>query len=73
TKSISNQIGHQLGSWLGSYSKAYNKRFNRRGRLFIERVRRIKVTDQKYLCRLIPYIHWNPVHHGFVDFPEDWP
>lgn len=73
TKSISNQIGHQLGSWLGSYSKAYNKRFNRRGRLFIERVRRIKVTDQNYLCRLIPYIHWNPVHHGFVDFPEDWP
>ncbi|MEM8485796.1 MAG: hypothetical protein AAF564_09620 [Bacteroidota bacterium] len=72
SKAISNQIGQQLGNWFNAYARAYNKRFNRRGRLFIERVRRKKVVDDAYMRQLVAYIHWNPVHHGFVAWPEDW-
>ena len=72
TKSISNQIGQQLGNWLNAYAKAYNKKFERRGSLFVERVRRIKVSDEQYFIKLLHYINLNPIHHGFVDDPADW-
>ncbi len=71
-QSISNQVGQQLGNWMNAYAKAYNKKYKRRGSLFVERVRRIKVADERYFSRLLNYIHWNPVHHGFVAQPEEW-
>ena len=72
-KSLTNQIGQQLGNWFNAYAKAYNKRFYRRGRLFFDSVQRKPVYKTDYLQTLIGYIHWNPVYHGFVDSPEDWP
>jgi putative transposase len=31
------------------------------------------IRDEYDLNRHLDYIHWNPVKHGFVDHPEDWP
>ena len=31
------------------------------------------IRDGDDLDRHIDYIHWNPVKHGLVDNPEDWP
>ena len=70
---VSNQIGQQLGNWLNSYAKAYNKKYNRRGRLFVEQIRRKRISNLKYLRTLVTYIHLNPVHHGFTSVPDDWP
>jgi len=67
------RIGQQIGSWLNAYAKAYNRRYQRRGRLFVEGVRRKRVTNERYLYKLVHYIHTNPVHHGFVSDPDDWP
>ncbi|MEO1152066.1 MAG: transposase [Pseudomonadota bacterium] len=31
------------------------------------------IRDHEDLDRHIDYIHWNPVKHGLVDDPDDWP
>ncbi len=31
------------------------------------------ICDEKDLERHFDYIHWNPVKHGYVHRPEDWP
>jgi putative transposase len=31
------------------------------------------IRDEEDLARHIDYIHWNPVKHGLVDDPDDWP
>ncbi len=31
------------------------------------------VRDEDDLSRHINYIHWNPVKHGYVSDPDDWP
>ena len=71
-KNLSNQIGQQLGNWLNAYAKAFNKRYHRRGRLFFDSIQRKLVLNDVYRRTLVHYIHWNPVHHGFVKLPEYW-
>lgn len=61
-----------FSNFLNSYAKAYNKRYNRRGALFLDFLKRKKVQDEKYLLKLLHYIHNNPVHHGFVSQTEKW-
>jgi len=53
-----------FSNFLNSYAKAYNKRYNRRGALFLDFLKRKRVQDEKYLLKLLHYIHNNPVHHG---------
>lgn len=36
-------------------------------------MKRKPITDDTYYTRLIRYVHYNPVHHGFVLHPNDWP
>ena len=65
---------HQYFSNLfNAYSKAFNKRFNRHGSLFERPFKRKLVNDDSYLKNLVLYIHNNPVHHGFVRHPLEYP
>lgn len=61
-----------FSSLLNAYAKASNKRYNRRGALFLDFLKRKKVNDEKYLTKLIHYIHNNPVNHGYVNNVNDW-
>lgn len=70
---LNRAVAHQLGTWLNAYSKAYNRRYGRRGRLFVEGIHRKRVTNERYLYKLVHYIHCNPVHHGFVEDLAQWP
>jgi len=63
----------QFKHFLNSYAQAYNKRFRRKGGLFLHFLRRKEVETFDYFTRLIHYIHWNPVHHGFCPDPGQWP
>jgi len=56
-----------------SYSKAYNKRYGHSGTLFEGNYRATAVENEAYLLHLCRYIHANPVIHGLVDNPADWP
>ena len=52
--------------------KSYNKVYERKGALFIDYLKRVEIDNDKYLCNLINYIHFNAVHHGFCRNPLDW-
>jgi len=62
----------RFGDFLNSYAKAFNKMYERRGALFLNAVKRKKVTDEKYLMKVLHYIHNNPVNHGFVNKIDEW-
>lgn len=70
---FSNSISHQFGTFFNSYTKAFNSYYERRGSLFENTFKRKPVTKDRYYNQLIRYIHLNPVKHGFVNDPINWP
>ncbi|OFX34032.1 MAG: hypothetical protein A2X08_11015 [Bacteroidetes bacterium GWA2_32_17] len=65
---------HQYFSNLfNAYTKAINKKYNRYGPLFNSPFKRIEITSETYFKNLIYYIHYNPVHHNFVDNIDKYP
>ncbi len=62
----------QFSNLLNGYAKAYNKRYNRKGSLFLDYLKRKRVDDEKYLIKLLHYIHNNPINHGFIEDINEW-
>ncbi|WP_294304669.1 transposase [uncultured Chryseobacterium sp.] len=72
---IENEHAHLMkhfGNFLNSYAKAFNKMYERKGALFLNAIKRKKITDQKYLLKVLHYIHNNPVNHGLVKDIRNW-
>lgn len=55
-----------------AYSRGVNLAVGRTGALFERPFKRITVTSEAYLKRLIVYIHQNPQKHGFESNFRDW-
>ena len=66
-------LEEQFKRLFSSYSLAFNKKYSRTGSLFQKRFKRILIDSDDYLTTIIKYIHLNPVHHGFVKSPGNWP
>ena len=64
-----NHFSHMFNA----YAKYINEKYSRHGSLFQRPFRRKQVEDEHYLRRLVIYIHNNPVHHGFVKHPLEYP
>lgn len=62
----------QFSNLLNGYAKAYNKKYNRKGSLFLDYLKRKRVDDEKYLIKLLHYIHNNPINHGFIEDINEW-
>jgi putative transposase len=56
-----------------SYSKAFNHKYGHSGTLFEGNYRVILLDEPSHLLHLCRYIHSNPVKHGIVSDPTDWP
>lgn len=67
-----------------AFTKAYGKRFERidagearaaRGELGLwqKRFWEHLIRDERDFAAHLDYIHLNPVHHGYVGAPRDWP
>ena len=54
----------QFSNLFSSYTQAYNKQQNRMGSMFIKNFKRKEIDSEKYLYKLIHYIHYNPVEAG---------
>lgn len=68
-----NKLNSQkFGNLFNAYTKAFNKMYKRRGKLYLAEFNRRWVCDDEYFRRVVQYIHFNPVHHGFVDDIRDW-
>ncbi len=71
-REIQKTISNQFSKFFNSYAKAFNKQQNRRGSLFMKNFKRKPITDEKYLRKIVHYIHNNPVESGLCKNPEDW-
>jgi putative transposase len=56
-----------------AYSSYINKRNNRHGALFERPFKRKLIKNETYLKNVVLYIHNNPVHHGFCEYPMEYP
>jgi putative transposase len=71
-KEVDKIITHTFSNFFNSYTRSFNVYYNRKGSLFLDNFQRKKVETEEYLLKLIHYIHFNPVKHGFVTSIEDW-
>ncbi|MGB0880306.1 MAG: transposase [Polaribacter sp.] len=61
----------RFSNLFNAYTKAINKKYGRTGSLFEKPFKRIKISDEEYLKKLILYIHLNPEKHQISeDFKE---
>ncbi len=71
-KNLSGLLSRQFSNYLNAYAKAFNKQYNRKGSLFMRPYKRKQVTDEKYLRKLVHYIHYNPKEAGLCDSLESY-
>ncbi len=64
---VSRFLSRQFSNLFNSYAQAFNKQHGRKGSLFMRPYKRKLVTDEKYLRKLIHYIHYNPREAGLSD------
>jgi len=55
----------------GTFSRRFNRRRGRTGALWQSRYHAKPIHQQRYLDRVVLYIHLNPVTGGLVDDPSD--
>jgi REP element-mobilizing transposase RayT len=71
-KNLQGLISNQFSKFFNSYVKAFNKQQSRKGSLFMKNFKRKRITDEKYLKKLVHYIHYNPVEAGLCQKPNEW-
>lgn len=64
---ISMMISRQFSNFFNSYSKSFNKQYHRKGSLFMRPYKRIRVSDETFLRKLVHYIHYNPIAAGLTE------
>jgi putative transposase len=63
----------RFSNLFNAYTKAFNKMYGRRGKLFLTPFQRKPVSTSRHFVNTWKYIHYNPVHHGFVRDVMEWP
>jgi len=61
-----------FANFFNAYTRGVNIATERSGALFEIPFKRIPITDERYLMRLIVYIHQNPQKHTFVEDFRNW-
>ncbi len=60
-------------NFFNSYTQSFNKFYNRKGSLFMQNLKSEEINTDNSFCKVVHYLHANPVHHRFVKSLEDWP
>jgi len=61
-----------FSNFFNAYTRGVNNATGRSGALFERPFERMPVTDERYLMRLVVYVHQNPQKHKFVEDFRDW-
>lgn len=69
---VEKKISKSLSNLCSSYTQAFNKVYGRKGSLFMPNFKSNIIEDDISFCKIIHYIHANPVHHGFSKAIGDW-
>ena len=67
------KVSKSFSNLFNSYIQSYNKVYDRMGSLFMQNMKKEEVNDDNSFCKVVHYIHANPVHHQFVKKIENWP
>jgi REP element-mobilizing transposase RayT len=65
-------LSKQFANLFSCYTQSFIKEYGRKGSLFMKNFKRKLVTDEKYLRKLVHYIHWNPVESRLCLSLENW-
>ena len=60
------KISKSFSNLFSSYAQSFNVMYGRKGSLFIPNMKTVIVEENNSICKVVHYIHTNPVHHGFV-------
>ena len=71
-ENLADLASNQFSKFFNSYAKAFNKQQLRKGSLFMKNFKRKKITDEKYLRKLVHYIHYNPIEASLCRKPSGW-
>lgn len=63
------EIMHQINN---KYSKYFNGKYKRVGHVFQGRYKAVLVQDERYMLKLLRYVHQNPVRAGLCKLVEDY-
>jgi len=63
------EIMHQINN---KYSKYFNGKYKRIGHVFQGRYKAVLVQDERYMLKLLRYVHQNPVRAGICKKVEDY-
>lgn len=63
------EIMHQINN---KYSKFFNGKYKRVGHVFQGRYKAVPVQDERYMLKLLRYVHQNPVRAGICMKVEDY-
>ena len=66
------KVSKSFSNLFNSYTQAFNKMYDRMGSLFMQNMKREEVNGDESFCKVIHYIHANPVHHQFVKSIDKW-
>jgi len=69
---VSDFISNQFKRMFSSYSIKYNNKYSREGSLFVKKMKKVKVSTDGSIQRLLCYIHHNPIHHGLTQEYIEW-
>ena len=67
------KISRPFSNLFNSYTQAYNKMYDRMGSLFMQNMKTEEVFGDASFCKVVHYVHANPVHHQFVKAIDEWP
>jgi REP element-mobilizing transposase RayT len=62
-------IMHQINN---KYSKYFNGKYKRVGHVFQGRYKAVLVQDERYLLKLLRYVHQNPIRAGICKLVGDY-
>lgn len=71
-QSLEKLISKQFSNFFSSYTQAFNKQQTRKGSLFMKNFKRKRITDEKYLRKIVHYIHYNPIESKLCDRINGW-
>ncbi len=66
------QATRAFANAFSSYTQCFNKKYGRMGGLFIPNMKQRLVYTEVDFCKVVHYIHSNPVHHGFSETMDEW-
>ncbi len=69
---LKRKVSKSFSNFFNSYTQAFNKMYERKGSLFMPNMKREEVVNEGSFCKVIHYIHTNPVHHKFVEKIDMW-